>query len=133
MTQGIIIVVLTFVYTISSYIGAALFVYMWRLTHTDRVELNAPQASQSRKVTRLEHTIARRNEIVAGVLAVVFCFYSVAGTIGTLRVLGLDLPWERGLVTTFILVLANFLEMLIAVSLVQARRSVNRGLGGVRD
>lgn len=122
-----LILTLTITYTLSSYIGMALFSYMWRATHLDRIALcNNPPEELDEDELRRAKSIALRNVIVAGVLASTFALYSIAGTLGSIRRLEIiELPWTEGTLTTFLLVAANLLEMLIAWVLVVSRRSVN--------
>jgi hypothetical protein len=76
---------------------------------------------------RLKNTVAWRNEIVAAVLSVSSFLSSLVATISLLRRLEIFLlPWEPGLITITALVLGNFIEMLIAVVLVETRLIMNR-------
>jgi hypothetical protein len=129
MSQEQIILDLVIVYFSSSWAGAILFSVVWFLTHKDRIDLRE-QPGVDRRTARLRNAAAIRNEVVAGVMACCFWLYTVVGTLSLVRMLNLpwlQLPWEPGLVTTALLVLGNFLEFLIAVSLLLARRAMNRG------
>ncbi len=126
MEQTIIVVLLTVIYTVSSYIGLVLFFYMWRISRGDRIGVEGGRFEDPKDAKR-SRTVARRNEVFSGVFATVFCIYSIAGTMGTIRAFDLiTLPWEPGLVTTFLLVAANVLEMLLAIVIVRARREINK-------
>jgi hypothetical protein len=60
-------------------------------------------------------------------MALAFWLYTLVATITLIRVLEFfDVPWERGLVTTFLLVVGNFIEMTVGAALVYARIRMNR-------
>jgi hypothetical protein len=127
MAEEQIILDLVIVYFLSSWAGAILFSVVWFLTHKDRVGLR--DTGQDHHTARLRRAAAMRNEVVAGVMACCFWLYVMVGTLSLVRMLDfpwLQIPWEPGLVTTALLVLGNFLEFLIAVALLLARRAMNR-------
>jgi hypothetical protein len=125
-SQDQIVAVFTITYVLSSWIGAILFTIIWGLTHRDRKQL-AREPVVDRRVARLRMAAAWRNEYIGGVMALAFWLYSIAGAIAVIRILELiPLPWEEGLVTTFLLVTGNFVEMTVAIALVVARISMNR-------
>ncbi len=125
MSQQLVTEILTFIYTASSCLGVVLFFYTWRLTREDRVQVSLDK-SRSRREHRLECLVARRNEIVAGVLTITLSLRATVGMIAVILAFEIfDLPWEPGLVAAFLLVAANFLEMLIGVALIRARRAMN--------
>ena len=70
---------------------------------------------------------ALRNESVAGVMGLAFWIFSLVSVISLIRQFHIiDLPWIRGLVTVWLLVLGNFLMMSIAVVKLWARREYAR-------
>jgi hypothetical protein len=103
---------------------------MWWFTHRDRIELNDALSSDptmTRQRRRLKNTVAWRNEVVSAILATSFFFYSMVGTITVLRRFEFFvLPFEPGLLTMTFLVFGNFLEMCIAIVLVESRLLMNR-------
>jgi hypothetical protein len=125
VSQELYATFITLFYTFSSVVGAVLFTIIWRMVRGDRIELESilPELLENRE---RERAIARRNELVAGVLAFSFILYSGVGVLASIRNLELfDLPWVPGAATITLLVIGNFLEMLIAIVLIRTRRFVN--------
>jgi hypothetical protein len=122
MTQESYVAMITVIYQLSSGVGFALFAYIWWQTYRDHAEM----LSRINGEEELHKIVSRRNVTVAGILTVVFAFYTLVGTIAVLRIAGVDLPWERGVVTITLLVLGNVLEMVIAVILVRYRSFFDR-------
>lgn len=125
------------IYLASSWIGASVFTYVWTQTRADRLGL-------PRAYARLRHIpprdrenqllLARRNEIVTGILAIAFWLYAIASTISILRETGIiHIPWKEGTVTVALLTTGNVLEMLIAIHILSVRRqTTNRARAKAR-
>lgn len=138
MSQATYILTMTVVYTASSYVAGVLYIYMWRVTHLDRVQFrNLPTREQgaNRGEIRRRHRVLWRNEVVASILCIsfVFCQAPVGTFFTILNFHVFELPWTPGLATITLLTIANNIEMMIAVALVHARRDINRALKSTAD